>query len=191
MPWTNYVVSNKLKTILQTIPYDSIYLFSDSYFCTIPLKCQWTQSFWCMIAFVWRMEVTSKWWGWTRISCLNIIYEGEKQIKKKHTVAIHDHFNSILHVNSKEYSPRSHSYRPMCRLEPIPPHPYEPPHCIWCNWLTHFPLNKIAVISQTIFSDEFSWMKSFAFWLEYHWSLFIRVRLTITQYLFIYWLGAE
>ena len=34
-----------------------------------------------------------------------------------------------------------------------------PPH------LTHLPLDKMATISQTIFSDIFSWKKSFVFWL--------------------------
>ena len=36
-------------------------------------------------------------------------------------------------------------------------------------------LDKMAAISQTIFSDAFSWMKSFVFWLKFHWSLFLRV----------------
>ena len=39
--------------------------------------------------------------------------------------------------------------------------------------LTHIPLNKMAAISQTIFSDALSWMKSFVFWLKCHWSLFV------------------
>ena len=30
--------------------------------------------------------------------------------------------------------------------------------------LTHFPLDKMAAISQMIYSDAFSWMKSFIFW---------------------------
>ena len=42
------------------------------------------------------------------------------------------------------------------------------------------PLNKMDAISQTVFSDAFPWMKSFIFLLKFHWSLFIRVRLTIT-----------
>ena len=59
----------------------------------------------------------------------------------------------------------------------------------WRNWycivvgqhLTHLPLNKMAAILQMIFSDAFSWMKSFAFWWRFHWSLFLRVQLAITQ----------
>ena len=43
------------------------------------------------------------------------------------------------------------------------------------------PLDKMAVISQTIFSDAFSWMKIFVFWLKFHWSLFLRVQLPINQ----------
>ena len=41
-----------------------------------------------------------------------------------------------------------------------------------------FPLDKMAAILQTIFSVAFSWMKSFVFWLKFHWSLFLRVQLT-------------
>ena len=46
------------------------------------------------------------------------------------------------------------------------------------NVLTHLPLDKMAGISQTIFSNAFLWMKRFAFWFEFHWSLFPRVQLT-------------
>ena len=47
--------------------------------------------------------------------------------------------------------------------------------------LTHLPLDKMAAISQTIFSGAFSWMKSFVFWLKFHWNLF---QLTISQHWF-------
>ena len=43
------------------------------------------------------------------------------------------------------------------------------------------PLDKMADISQTIFSNAYSWMKRFAFWLNFHWSLFPGAQLTITQ----------
>ena len=33
--------------------------------------------------------------------------------------------------------------------------------------LTHLPLDKMAAISQTIFSDAYSWMKHFVFWLKF------------------------
>ena len=33
------------------------------------------------------------------------------------------------------------------------------PHLPGANELTHFPLDKMAAVSQTIFSDAFSWMK--------------------------------
>ena len=39
----------------------------------------------------------------------------------------------------------------------------------------------MAAISQTIFSDTFSWMKCFVCWFKFHWSLFLRVQLTITS----------
>ena len=46
------------------------------------------------------------------------------------------------------------------------------------------PLDKMAAISQAIISGAFSWMKMFAFWLKFHWSLLLRNRLTITQHWF-------
>ena len=44
--------------------------------------------------------------------------------------------------------------------------------------------------SQTTFSSTFSWMKMFEFRLKVHWSLFLRVELTIFQHWFGLWLGA-
>ena len=46
------------------------------------------------------------------------------------------------------------------------------------------PLDKMAAISQTIFSNAFLWMKSFLFWLQFQWILFQRVQLTIIQHWF-------
>ena len=54
--------------------------------------------------------------------------------------------------------------------------------------LTHLTLDKMAAILQTIFSDAFSWMKSFVFWLKFLWCLFLMIQLTIIQY---WLLGAE
>ena len=45
----------------------------------------------------------------------------------------------------------------------------------------HLSWDKMAAISQTIFSDAFSWMKRFLIWLKCHWSLFPRVQMPITQ----------
>ena len=50
--------------------------------------------------------------------------------------------------------------------------------------LTHLLLDKMADISQRIVSDTFSWMKSCIFQLKFHWNLFLRVQLTITQHWF-------
>ena len=40
---------------------------------------------------------------------------------------------------------------------------------------SHLPLDKMTAISQTIFSDAYSWMKSFVFWFEFHWCLFLKL----------------
>ena len=45
-----------------------------------------------------------------------------------------------------------------------------------CNQVSAFPfLTKLVAISQTVFSDVFSWMKKNVFWLKFHWRLFLRV----------------
>ena len=43
---------------------------------------------------------------------------------------------------------------------------------------------QMDAISQTTFSNAFSWMKMFEFRLKFHWSLFPRVKLTIFQHWF-------
>ena len=59
-------------------------------------------------------------------------------------------------------------------------------HCIW-----HWSLGKIVVISQTTFSNAFSWMKMYEFRLRFHWSFFLRLELTIFQHWFKYWLRTD
>ena len=43
---------------------------------------------------------------------------------------------------------------------------------------------QMDAISQTTFSNAFSWLKMFEFRLKFHWSLFLRVQLTIFQHWF-------
>ena len=50
---------------------------------------------------------------------------------------------------------------------------------------------KMAAISQTTLSNAFSWMKILDFRLKFHWSLFLRIQLTIFQHWFRQWLGAD
>ena len=57
--------------------------------------------------------------------------------------------------------------------------------------LTHWDRNKMAATFQTIFSNTYSWMKIYEIGLRFHWSLFLRVQLTIFQHWFRYWLGAD
>ena len=48
----------------------------------------------------------------------------------------------------------------------------------------------MAAIFQTTLLIAFSWMNMCEFWLRFHWSLFLRVKLTILQHWFRQWLGA-
>ena len=50
--------------------------------------------------------------------------------------------------------------------------------------LTHLSLDKMATISQTIFSTAFSLLKTCDFLLKFHLSLFIRVQIAVTQHWF-------
>ena len=45
-------------------------------------------------------------------------------------------------------------------------------------------------LSQTTFSNAFSWIKNLEFGLKFQWSLFLRAQLLIFQYWFRWWLGA-
>ena len=61
-------------------------------------------------------------------------------------------------------------------------------YSIWwttCNILapelTHLPLHKMATISQNIFRCIFVNEKLCAFWLKFHWSLFLWIQLTINS----------
>ena len=55
---------------------------------------------------------------------------------------------------------------------------------VWMVWLTHWGRDKMAAVSQTTLSNAFSWMKMLEFRLRFHWSLFLRVQLTIIQHSF-------
>ena len=57
--------------------------------------------------------------------------------------------------------------------------------------LTHWSWDKMATIFQITFSNAFSWMIMYKFWLRFHWSLFPMVQLTIFHHWFREWLGAD
>ena len=48
--------------------------------------------------------------------------------------------------------------------------------------LTHWGWDKMAAVSQTTLSNTFSWVKMLEFRLKFHWSVFLRVKLTIIQH---------
>ena len=65
------------------------------------------------------------------------------------------------------------------------------PYISGCSVLTYWGRDKMAASLQTIFSNAFSWMKIYEFLLRFHWSLFLRVQLTIFHHWFRWWLGAD
>ena len=56
--------------------------------------------------------------------------------------------------------------------------------------LTHLGRDKMTAIFQTTVSNEFSCMIMLEFRLKFHWSLFLRVQLSIVHHWFRWWLGA-
>ena len=62
--------------------------------------------------------------------------------------------------------------------------------CIFWR-LTHWGRDKMPAISQTAFSNAFSWMKMYEFRIKFHWSLFPRVQLMIFQHWSRWWLSAH
>ena len=50
--------------------------------------------------------------------------------------------------------------------------------------LTYWCPDKMAAIFQKTFSNAFSWIKIYEFWLRFHWSLFPMVQLTIFHHWF-------
>ena len=62
----------------------------------------------------------------------------------------------------------------------------EIPKGSWAHagFLTHWGRDKMAAVSQSTLSNAFSGMKMLEFRLRFHWSLFLRVKLTIVQHWF-------
>ena len=58
------------------------------------------------------------------------------------------------------------------------------------QWLNTLRRRQMDAISQTTFSNAFSWMRMNEFRLRFHWSLFPRVKLTKSHHWFRQWLGA-
>ena len=52
---------------------------------------------------------------------------------------------------------------------------------LWDKLSTHWGPDKITAILQMTISNAFSWKKMLEFWLKFHWSLFLRIQLTIFQ----------
>ena len=74
-------------------------------------------------------------------------------------------------ANFRNFSPsltRSRRHRPH-KLAPA----------LWWVWL-----HKMAAVLQATFSNAFSWMKIFVFWLKFNWNLFLKVQFTISQHWF-------
>ena len=66
----------------------------------------------------------------------------------------------------------------------ISPNPSDACDIMIAKVITYWGQDKMAAILQTTFSYEFSSMKVVAFWLVFHWSLFLRFKMIIFQHWF-------
>ena len=66
-----------------------------------------------------------------------------------------------------------------------------PLHKTRSSQVTDWGRDKMDAISQTSFSNAFSWMKMLEFRLRNHWNLFVRFEVTISQHWLRWWLGAD
>ena len=64
-------------------------------------------------------------------------------------------------------------------------------YCAMFWLLTHWGQDKMDTISHTIHSNVPCSIKMFEFRIRFHWSLFLRFQLTISQHWFWWWLGAD
>ena len=74
-------------------------------------------------------------------------------------------------------------------LYEVLPHPHKGSH-VPMHGYQHWGRDKMVAVSQTMFSNAFSWMKMYEFRLKFQWSLFLRFQLIIFTHWFRYWLGA-
>ena len=131
------------------------------------------------------------------ISCtITTIYVSHSHIKLQLISLDSRHIlqSNLLEFYSFFYSRRHrvqrlHSYRtPLLRIsQPMAQQYLLQPGGNWlCTQpkLTHWGPDKMADIFQTTFSNAFSWMKMYEFRFRFHWSLFLRVQLTIYHHWF-------
>ena len=104
-------------------------------------------------------------------------------------IEIYTFLSGITHLKrlSTKCQPFISDHNVFNNLEDIT-HPLNSCHSImsyFCGMLlTHWGRDKMAAFSQTTLSNAFSWMKIIEFRLKFHWSLFLRVLLTIFQHWF-------
>ena len=83
-------------------------------------------------------------------------------------------------TNRAEAFPNANTVKDILYIETYPVIPSNPVNTV----LTHLKLDKMAAISQTTYSNAFSWMKMLEFRFNFNWIFFLRVQLTIDQHWF-------
>ena len=96
----------------------------------------------------------------------------------------------MLYVFPVNFSRINHVTRAWYQMGPL--RAWMNNHLTAFHWmLTHWGRDRMATIFQTTLSNAFSCMKILELWLKFHWSLSLRVQLTIVHHWFRWWLGAH
>ena len=123
----------------------------------------------------------------SRICLSNIIYTLEKLTWAKFTWQVNTKHFITLFLHRDFYKTQIHSLISLSKQKVR-----FLVHRLVCNCCilslphsnTSSPLNKMAAILQTTILSTYSWMKMLVFRLKYHWSLLLRVQLTIRKHWF-------
>ena len=98
----------------------------------------------------------------------------------------HCHLSYYNGLRRHEY-PHCHSSPPyshaLCSRVRLPPSGQDDTESVYLL-LTHWDRDKMDVIPQAIYQNAVSLKKMFEFWFKFHWSLYIRVQITIFQHWF-------
>ena len=114
----------------------------------------------------WRGKKTSTYMLWVRIGC------------RVDSRFAHSQWETSLQSNTVSHRLDGNLESALgCKTLPVTS---QESHGVSCQHLSQVvfnssPLDKMVAISQTTFSNTFSWMKTLVFLIDFHWSLFLRV----------------
>ena len=101
-------------------------------------------------------------------------------------IKLMNHLILTTMINRSPYARETFQYHTTCHIKRFCQVPNARDRCLWLSNRSEIwqACRMIAAISQTTFSDAFSGIKLLEFRLSFHFSLFLRIQLTIFQHWF-------